>query len=358
MAKIRVGIVGFGRSGRDIHAAALLKQPSKYQIVAVTDPLKQRRDRAARELGCDAYRDDHRLFQHDDIDLIINASPSHLHVPISLEILRAGFNCVCEKPLAQRVKDVDKITAAARKAGKMFTVFQQSRYAPYFLKVREVIDSGVLGRIVQINISFSGFGRRYDWQSLQEFMGGSLLNTGPHPLDQALQLFGTDTMPKVTCHMDCATTVGDAEDHVLLSLAGKGRPQINVEISSCCSFPNPLYKIYGTQGGLQASLREVNWRYFLPRENPKPRLIRKPLCHSDGTPAYPSESIKWISRKWSVPKSQSDLFSAISNRYYKMVHATLTKNAPLEITLPQIRQQAAVIEECQKQNPHIYDRRK
>ena len=47
--------------------------------------------------------------------------------------------------------------AAAKESGRMLAPFQQSRVAPYFKKVREVIDSGVLGRIVSIDIQFSGF---------------------------------------------------------------------------------------------------------------------------------------------------------------------------------------------------------
>ena len=46
----------------------------------------------------------------------------------------------------------------------------------------------MLGRIVQVSLSFSGFARRWDWQTLQEYKGGNLLNTGPHPMDQAMRL--------------------------------------------------------------------------------------------------------------------------------------------------------------------------
>lgn len=92
MAKVRVGIIGQGRSGRDIHGAHLITD-KRYQIVAVTDPMKDRRDRAEQEFGCDAYRDHGKLLGRDDLDVIVNASPSHLHVPITLEILKAGHHC-------------------------------------------------------------------------------------------------------------------------------------------------------------------------------------------------------------------------------------------------------------------------
>ena len=82
-------------------------------------------------------------------------------MPYTLEFLKAGFNVLCEKPLAAKAKDVDRLIAAQKKSGTVFAIFQQSRYAPYFQKVREIIDSGVLGDIVQINIQFNGFSRRF-----------------------------------------------------------------------------------------------------------------------------------------------------------------------------------------------------
>ena len=156
MKRIRVGIIGQGRSGRDIHAHSLATVvPQLYEIVAVADLQQDRCDRAVKELGCAAYTDHRKLFARNDIDLVVNASPSHLHVPITLEALDAGFNVLCEKPVARRAKDVDRIVAKARKKGRLLAAYQQSRFAPYFLKVREVIDSGVLGRAVMIKISFS-----------------------------------------------------------------------------------------------------------------------------------------------------------------------------------------------------------
>ncbi len=357
MKTIRVAIVGQGRSGRGIHAEYLQHVPGKFTIAAVADPLKDRRDRAVREFGCDAYASHKPLLRRNDIDLVVNATPSHLHVPYTLEFLNAGFNVLCEKPLAAKVKDVDRLIAAQKKSGTVFAVFQQSRYAPYFQQVRKVIDSGVLGDLVQVNIQFNGFNRRYDWQTLTAFDGGNLLNTGPHPLDQALQLFGTDTMPRVFCLMRRTVNYGDAEDHVLLVLEGEGRPIINLEISSCCTYPPYTYNVYGTRGGLCGSMSRLEWRYYLPEEAPKLRLQKRPLANSAGHPAYCSDALTWHKRTWTAPKLQQDLFNVISDGFYSMLYKTLARDVPLEITPMQVRQQIAVIEECQRQNPHIYGKK-
>ena len=353
MPHLRTAIIGQGRSGRDIHGAYLSTDPDRFSIVAVVDPLPERRKRAESEYGCTVYPDYTGLLERKDIDLIVNASPSKFHVPITLALLEAGFNVLCEKPLASSAADVDRLIAASEKSGKTLAIFQQSRFAPYFQKIREVIDSGVLGDVVQINIAFNGFSRRYDWQTLTEEMGGNLLNTGPHPLDQALQLFGTDVQPDVTCFMRNTISLGNAEDHVLLILKGDGRPLIHLEISSCCRYPGSTYNLYATRGGLKSDTKRVEWEYYDPAAAPELKLTTTPLNRPDGTPAYCSDALIWQKEEWTAPTGEG-MYDSMAKSYYSMLHRSLTAEEPLAITLQHVRQQIAVIEECRRQNPHIY----
>jgi scyllo-inositol 2-dehydrogenase (NADP+) len=348
MRVLRVAILGQGRSGRDIHGAHLSKDPERYRIVAVVDPLEERRARAAAEYGCATYADHRSLFEQEDLDLVVNAAPSRFHVPLTLELLEKGFNVLCEKPLASRAADVDRLIAAAEASGKLLAIFQQSRYSPPFLQLRRVIDSGVLGEIVQINIAYNGFSRRYDWQTLTAEMGGNLLNTGPHPLDQALQLFGTDTMPQVNSFMRRTVSYGDAEDHVLLILSGPGRPILHLEISSCCKYPTTTYNVYGTRGGLTGDARRLEWQYYDPATAPELKLITAPIHKPDGTPAYCSDALEWRKEEWIAPQGRG-LFETMSAAFYAMLHRHMTEGAPLEITPQQVRQQIAVIEEAHRQ---------
>lgn len=351
MKQMNVCILGQGRSGRDIHGKYFKTEQDMYKVVAVVEPIEERRLRAKEEYGCDVYDDYHKILNRKDIDLVINATPSHLHFPITLDLLNNNFNTLCEKPLARKAEEADALIEASRKSGKLFAIYQQSRFAPYFEQVKKVIDSGVLGRIVQISIAFNGFARRWDWQCIQDNAGGSLLNTGPHPMDQALQLFGTDIMPEVTCIMDRANTFGDAEDYVKVILKGRGRPVIDLEISSCCAYPCFTYNVQGTCGGLKASTTHAEWKYFIPEEAPERQLIREPLANEDGLPAYCGEKLKWYEYSWDIPEEQKDLFHTMSSRFYSMLYKSLTEGAPLVITPQQVRQQIAVIEECHRQNP-------
>lgn len=95
---LRVGVLGQGRSGLSIHCHWFEQSPRKFEIVAIADLLADRRRHAEERFGCDTYRDHGDLLARDDLDLVVNSLPSHLHPPVTIEALRAGHNVVCEKP--------------------------------------------------------------------------------------------------------------------------------------------------------------------------------------------------------------------------------------------------------------------
>jgi scyllo-inositol 2-dehydrogenase (NADP+) len=354
MTRLKVAIIGHGRSGREIHAYSLSRLVDIYEIVAVADESEERRNMARNDFGCDIYADYRELFARNDLDLIVNASPSHLHVPITLECLQHKLNVLCEKPIARYAKDVDRLIAASESAGKIFAVYQQSRYNPAFVQIKKIIESGVLGRVVQANIVYNGFSRRWDWQTLKSMNGGNLLNTGPHPVDQALQLFGPRDMPLVTCLMDQANSFGDAEDYVKIIMCGPGHPVIDVEISSCSAYSDFNYQVQGTTGGLKGTFKHLDWKYFIPEEAPNQELVRGYLRNAEGKPAYCEEQLKWYEETWDIPVEQGkDLFHSMAEAFYRMLYKTLVHGEPLEVTLSEVRRQIAVMERCFEQNPRF-----
>ena len=353
MKRLSVAILGQGRSGRNIHAHCLTTIPGlreRYRIALVCDPLSDRLAATAADTGCATSTDWRSVLARRDIDLVINATPSDQHVEITAELLAAGHHVLCEKPLARRVSEVDRLIETAARSGRTLAIFQQSRFAPYFRQILDVIASGVLGRIVQIKIAFNGFARRWDWQTIQRMNAGNLLNTGPHPLDQALQLIG-DGDPRILCRMDRANSSGDAEDHVKLLLWNEdrtaARPLIDIEISSCSAYPTATYTISGTCGGLSGGMERLEWRWFDPALAPPQELISDPMPGL----AYCSEQLPWQSASWEVPPMDRDLFAAAGRDFYTMLHRHLSEGSVLEVTPAQVRRQIAVIEECHRQNP-------
>ena len=349
MKKLNVAIIGQGRSGRDIHGAFFKSEfNEKFNVVAVVDLLEERRIRAKEEWGCDVYADYRDLFGRTDIDLVVNSSYSHMHADITIDLLEHGFNVVCEKPFAKNYEECDRIVKAYEKSGKMLNVFQQSRFAPYYTEIRKIIDSGKLGRPVQYSIAFSGFARRWDWQTYQGYNGGEVRNTGPHPLDQALDILGFDDNINVFSKLDRVNTFGDAEDYAKIILTAPGKPLVDVDLSKCNAYAGPVYVIHCQYGSLKATMSAIDYKYYNPETAPEQKLTIEPLFSAERTPAYCSETLDWTEEHVDV---EGTVFTVGCKKYYDMIYAYLVDGKEMEITPYQVLKQFKVIDTIRAQNP-------
>ncbi len=350
MQQMRIAIIGQGRSGHDIHSRFLSGDDSgRYKVVAVVDKIADRRERAAGEFGCDTYEDYHELFARNDVDLVVNSTFSYMHYPVTLDLLEHGFNVLVEKPFAMHYDDCRKMIDTADKNGCKLFVFQQSRFAPYYTKIREVVDSGVLGRIVQISIRFGGFARRWDWQTSQRFGGGSLYNTGPHPLDQALDLLGFDENVRLLySKFDKLNVSGDAEDYVKLLVTAPNKPLIDIEISSCDAYVPFVYHIQAEHGSLKASMTNIDYKYYIPSDEPARPLILEPLRGDKGQPIYCSEKLTWHEENIKI---EGSAFDVGTSRYYDMVYRCLFEGRKPEIEPWQSMLQIKLSEQAHIDNP-------
>jgi len=343
--RIDIAVAGLGRTGWRNHLLNLAKLGDMFRITAVADQLEERRNEAESQFGCRSHATLDDLLAKETPSWIVIATPTFLHLDQTTSALSKGWNVICEKPLAASVDEIRAMMAAAEKHGRTLTAVQQHRYAADFVKVREVIDSGVLGRIVQIRSCMNGFNRRWDWQTLQKNGGGTLNNTGPHPLDQMLQLFGPDK-PEVSCHMDRFISVGDADDHVKLVLRGKNSPTIDLEVSSVDALGDRKWKVQGTSGGLEGSATHLKWRFFDPTLLPTRQI-------DDGPPAdrgYHREEFPWQSAEWQEPAGPESAHTT----YYRDLHDRLSKGLPPRITALDALRVAEVIAECRRDSTRVH----
>ena len=349
MKKLNVAIIGQGRSGRDIHGKYFLTEEAKalFNVAAIVELDPLRRNRAKEEFGCAVLEDYRDLFQMKELDLVINATFSHLHYPITMDLLAHGLNTVVEKPFSKYALECEQMISAARERGAMLSVFQQSRFAPYYVRVKEIIESGVLGKIHQIHISFSGYSRRWDWQCSNRFYGGALLNTGPHPMDQALDLLNTDEMPGVFSALKKINCAGDAEDYAKVILTHPDRPLIEVEINCADAYSDFTYKVSGDRGSLKATMKEIKYKYF--EETPLPPLTLETLRGSDGVkPAYCKDHLTWQEVTEPLEGSAFDVGPAA---FYQNIYHHLVSGAELMIKPEKILQQIRVAELVHAANP-------
>jgi predicted dehydrogenase len=188
----------------------------------------------------------------------------------------------------------------------------------------------------------SGFGRRWDWQTVSAYGGGTLNNNGVHSLDQALQLFG-GAEPAVFCHLERTLTLGDAEDHVKVILHGSDGPMIDVELSSACAYPQPAWHVMGTCGGLQGSTSHLDWKYIEPDKLPERSVDVRPTPDR----SYNREELVWREGSWDV----SDYDGPGQSGFYLDLYQTIRHGDPLVVTPQSVRRVIRLLDECHQLSP-------
>ncbi len=346
MPPISVAVIGLGMSGRVIHCRYFATAPERWRLVAVADPSAERRASASAEYGCAAYPDYQGILANHAPDFVVNASPNHLHVPISLDLLRHGLNVISEKPVAESLEGFDTLVRAAEEAGRAFAVFQDLRFTPHFVQLRKVLDSGLLGRILQVSIYSNNYARKWDWRTLKSSGGGNLMNIAPHLIDQAVLLLGDGARPQVLCRLDPANSFGDADNYVKIVLSAPDRPLIDIEASSSAACPPFRYCVQGVSGGLLGWAHKMSWRYFKPEEAPRRELVRAPLADAQGNPTFCTEELRWYEESW---EDERDEYEVAPRAFYESFHRSWTSRTPFEVGLQQVRRQMEIVEECRRQ---------
>jgi scyllo-inositol 2-dehydrogenase (NADP+) len=340
--RIRVGVVGLGRSGYGIHLKALKKLQQSYELVAVADSWSERRIAVANEYGVNSYDSIETLVRDPQVELVTIAVPNHLHVPQALTAIAAGKHVICEKPFGTSSQDADLMIGAAHAAGVRLVAFHNRRYEATFQKICSVISSRVLGRIVQMRMNWSAFIRRWDWQTLNEFEGGQLNNNGPHAVDQALHLLaaaGVEDEEKlaVTAEMKQTIGAGDAEDHVRVTFRDiRQQMTLDLELFSTQAFTSDRWTVCGTLGALRGDMASVDWKWLEPQNLVPREADRLPFVDR----SYCQEELPWNNGRYDA----TDKFSDWARLFYEEHVSCLRFGHPPAISTSSARAVTRMIE--------------
>ena len=337
-APIRYGIVGLGRAGWNIHIRQL-RDRADAVIAAVADPEPQRCDEAKAEFNCATYDSIDALIADDNVDVVVVATPSHLHADDTTAALRAGKDVVVEKPIGRDLDETDAILDVWRDTGKHLFVHQSRRFAGDFWFLKEIIDAGRIGELYHIRGYMSRFSRRNDWQTLRKFGGGLLNNHGSHFLDMTLALLGSPVRDTFGDLKQIASA-GDVEDHVKAVIRTDDGKTADIEISMAqnVAVDLPSWIICGTHGTITVAGGQATVRWYDPAKV-------KPLKVDTGPAAGRSygndDVLPW----------QEETVEAKGRRtmsFYDNVAGVLRRGEPMHVTPESVRELMRVLAELRR----------
>lgn len=207
---VKVAIIGYGRNGSTMHADPIEKLED-FTMEAVCDIDPSAREKASRRFGCRVYEDYMQMLEKETLDLVVIVTRSDQHCKMACDCLKAGVNVLVTKPWAKNTAEAEELIRTSKDTGKMLLPWAPARWGCDLLKLKELIGSGIIGKVFQVRRSEFTFGVRNDWQTLRKCAGGYLLNWGPHLLDQPLQLLGT-RVRSVYGKLRQVINPGDVED--------------------------------------------------------------------------------------------------------------------------------------------------
>ncbi|WP_129595574.1 oxidoreductase [Seramator thermalis] len=246
---IRTGIIGYGLSGRVFHAP-FIDVVEGYELTKISTSKPENVKLIEERYPVTAVVPDGRgIIEDPEIDLVIVTSPNTEHFRWAREALIAGKHVVVEKPFTVNVAEADELIEIAQRQGKILTVYHNRRFTSDTKTVRKILESGILGEIVDYESHFDRYRPNPRpggaWREDPLPGSGIFYDLGSHLIDQALWFFG---MPlAVTANIDSQRPWAKADDHFDVRLH---YPSFTATLKSgmLCKIPGPTYLIHGRNG--------------------------------------------------------------------------------------------------------------
>ena len=247
----KMGIIGFGWMGYK-HYRMIIPKNGEIEVVSAYDTDSERLS-LAKELGIRPYDDFQKFISDPGTDIILVATPNHLHKKYSEQALKAGKHVICEKPAVLCSEELKELIVLAEEKKKIFTVHHNRRWDRDYLIVKKTFENKMLGRPVIIESRVQGAnGIPSDWRRQKECGGGMLYDWGVHLIDQILVLVDSRI---ASVYANLLNINYSVDDNVRIVLLFENGIMAQIEITTMCFQYLPRWNIIGTDG----TLRIENW---------------------------------------------------------------------------------------------------
>jgi scyllo-inositol 2-dehydrogenase (NADP+) len=188
--EIITGILAYGMSGKVFHVPFINSHPG-FKLHAITERNKKQ---AANDYpGLISYDAIDDLINDPSIELVIINTPNYTHYEYASKALKAGKHILVEKPFTATTEEAKELFEIADAAGKQIFFYQNRRWDSDFSSVRQVIESGVLGKLSEVHFRYDRYRNVIGPKTFKEepySASGLMYDLGPHLLDQAISIFG------------------------------------------------------------------------------------------------------------------------------------------------------------------------
>jgi myo-inositol 2-dehydrogenase / D-chiro-inositol 1-dehydrogenase len=261
MNKVRVGIVG-SQFISSIHVEAL-SRCAEAELFAVASPTRDNAQSFARKHGIPHHFSDYRkMLEMDEIDIVVLGLPNHLHCQATIDAAEASKHIVLEKPMCLNLAEADQMLAACKQAKVKLMYAEELCFAPKYVRLKQLLDSGALGDPVLLKQS-----EKHDGPHAPHFWdvsrsgGGVTMDMGCHAFEFFRWLLGRPAVKSVYAQMSTqvhqAKTKGDDNAIIILEFAN-GTVAMAEESWTKLGGMDDRAEVHGSKGVAYADLLHGN----------------------------------------------------------------------------------------------------
>lgn len=252
---IQTGILAYGMSGRIFHAPFISTNPN-FNLRAVTERTKKEvHTRLPNVISYDSVEE---LLADEKIELVIVNTPNNTHFEFAKQAILAGKHVLIEKPMVATVEEAKELFDLGRAHQKQVMVYQNRRWDSDFKMLRNVIEGGHLGNLIEMHLRFDRYRAEIGPKAFKEKpfpASGIAYDLGSHLIDQVIALFG-----KPEKSLSIGTKNRDhteIEDYVNFILSYASGLEVYVTTSYLVADPGPGYIVHGTKGSFKKHRTDV-----------------------------------------------------------------------------------------------------
>lgn len=218
------------------------------EVVAVASRSLEKAQEKARELSIPkSYGSYQALVEDPDVDVVYIPTVNALHYDHIMMSLDAGKHVVCEKPFVMTRNQAEAVFKAAREKGLFLMEAQKSVFLPVTREIREIIQSGALGKIWLLDYMQSATGFIQEWFHEKKMGGGALYGSSSYPIEHARFIMGEG----ITEYQGMGTFgEGEVDLQCAMSMRMEGGALLTSRISTLVDTPN-LTSIVGEKGRIE-----------------------------------------------------------------------------------------------------------
>ncbi|XP_056004582.1 trans-1,2-dihydrobenzene-1,2-diol dehydrogenase-like isoform X2 [Ostrea edulis] len=256
---LRWGICGAGLISSDFVSSVLAPPSNVHEVVCIGARSMEKAQKFADKFGIKkAYGSYEEVGNDPDVDIVYIGVIHTFHVAVSKQMLKAGKNVLCEKPMAANLAQVLEVQQVARECKKFFMEAVWSRCFPVYRKIKEEVRSGNLGEIQHVEVQFCFPINKVDRIAKPELGGGGLHDLGVYPIQLAAMIYNNEKPQKITADGTLSDLGVDQDGCITLTYKNGGRAVLTY--STLFTGKNQA-TIYGSKGVIK--LEETFW---CPRE--------------------------------------------------------------------------------------------